>query len=860
MRARLLLAAVCSLFLGGPGSAQEQQAERPVFRSGVNLVRLDVRVVDDAGRPIPDLRQDEIVVTEGNASRPIVLFQRVAGSGRSYIESAQRTIASDISTNQGAPQGQLFVLIFDQDHIRSGGEQPVRAAADAFLRERVRPQDRVAVYGLPGPGPTQPFTANVNVARQQLSQVRGGLVRSVNGAVTEMTVSEAYEIMRGNDLVLARFTTTESSTTANGGGSTALEIARRQTEDATVLRRLIRENAQTIVARADEESRRFLRTTADVLRSFRGIDGRKTVLLFSEGFYGDNVSREIEEVASAAAETYSVIYAFDLNRRIDLSSQIAPTTDDALEISSRLEPLGSLAVETSGDLLKDASSRIESALGTFLPDDGSYYLLGFEPALMQSGAPQYRRIRVRSTRPGVRVLTRTGYALGAQPTTADRRQAIDAALGAPFTQQSLKLEYTTYVGPSMMAGQQRVAVSLRAELPVTAPSSATTPAEAADIVFVVRDSRTGRVAASGSDRLTLPGRADAGFSTGFSPWRVAFDLPAGDYIMRCVVREPGGIVGSADRRFTVRALGGPDIATSDLLLLSPGDPLPVRARAFTGGTLSGTTRLFARLADTLQAATARIMITPVGVDDATPTGRASEGMLGEVVASGSGSSRDVMFSVPLEGLAPGAYVAHAVIRVQGEVVADLRRPVDIAAGEPPPAPERRDRPRDVLDGDMARRLIQQAARANASAAARRAAADAGRGEWASVMATLDAAPLTDPDASALRGLALIAREQYREAATVLGLTFDAHPDDPALAFVLGWARLGASDATSAVTAFRNAALLEPTMIAAHLALAETYVGLGHRALAVQALESGLRAVPGAVELQRRLDDLKKNGR
>ena len=48
----------------------------------------------------------------------MLLFQRVAGAGQSYVESALRTIASDVSTNQGAPQGQLFVLVFDQDHIR----------------------------------------------------------------------------------------------------------------------------------------------------------------------------------------------------------------------------------------------------------------------------------------------------------------------------------------------------------------------------------------------------------------------------------------------------------------------------------------------------------------------------------------------------------------------------------------------------------------------------------------------------------------------------------------------------------------------------------------------------------------------
>ena len=180
----------------GPISAQNQppkpQSEPPVFRSGVRLVRLDLRVLDNQGRAIADLRPDELRVTEGDVNRPIVLFQHVAGSGDSYVESAQRTIASEISTNQGAPQGHLFVLLFDQDHISSGNEQPVRAAADAFLRDHVRRHDRVAVYGLPGPGPAQWFTANMTAAREQLANVRGGLERRAHGPIADMSRAEAY--------------------------------------------------------------------------------------------------------------------------------------------------------------------------------------------------------------------------------------------------------------------------------------------------------------------------------------------------------------------------------------------------------------------------------------------------------------------------------------------------------------------------------------------------------------------------------------------------------------------------------------------------------------------------------------------
>ena len=849
-----VLASLLVLGWAGMLLPQQDQADRPVFRSGVNLVRLDVRIVDGSGRPIPDIRPDEVQIAEAGAQRPLLLFQRVAGAGGSYVELAQRTIASDVSTNQGAPQGQLYVLVFDQDHIRPGGEQPVRLAAETFLRTRVKAQDRVAVFGLPGPGPSQPFTANLVSARNQLDYVRGGLVRLASGAVTEMQENDAYEILRGNEEVLTRYTTGQAGAQQAGGAGT--DIARRATDDAVVLRQLLRENAQSIVNRADAESRAFLAAFADLLRSFRGIDGRKTVLLFSEGFYGDNVSRDLENVAAAAAESYSVIYAFDLNKRATPVDAVAPA-NDAMETMSRLEPMGSLAAETSGALLKDASVRLDAALASLQPDDGSYYLLGFEPSTGSEGA--YRRIKVQVRRPGAKVLTRTGYAMGAAPSPADRRRAIDTALAAPFTQQSLKIEYTTYVGQAMTAGAQRVVLSLMAELPVrghgpskpegpygtprsegpygtprsegpygTTRSEGPDGAPQADVVFAVRDVRTGKTLASGSDQLPLPEQPSGGWSTGRSTWHVAFEVPAGDYIMRCVVREPGGIVGSADRRFSVQSLNGADVAATDFIIASPGDPLPVRAVAYSEGNLNGTLRLYAPASADLESATAHLELTSAAAGPAG-TSLTSVGTIAEAVSAGSRTVRDVLFAMPLAQLEAGQYVARAIVRVKGEIVADLRRPVEVILGAAPAGamakPADRARASNVLDGEIAQRLSRRAA--------------------------------TSATDTIRRGLAELGREQYAESAALLGVAFDAQPDDAALAFVLGWARAGAGDRTGAVTAFRNAAVLEPAMVPAHLALADMYLALGHPALAIQAVEAGLKAVPQSVELSRLLASLRK---
>ncbi|MEI6244000.1 MAG: tetratricopeptide repeat protein [Acidobacteriota bacterium] len=60
-----------------------------------------------------------------------------------------------------------------------------------------------------------------------------------------------------------------------------------------------------------------------------------------------------------------------------------------------------------------------------------------------------------------------------------------------------------------------------------------------------------------------------------------------------------------------------------------------------------------------------------------------------------------------------------------------------------------------------------------------------------------------------------------------------------------------------MSAFRNAATLDASMISAHLALADTYMTLKQPALAVQALEAGLASQPNAAELKRMLETIKK---
>jgi tetratricopeptide (TPR) repeat protein len=108
-----------------------------------------------------------------------------------------------------------------------------------------------------------------------------------------------------------------------------------------------------------------------------------------------------------------------------------------------------------------------------------------------------------------------------------------------------------------------------------------------------------------------------------------------------------------------------------------------------------------------------------------------------------------------------------------------------------------------------------------------------------------------------RGLERLGASDYPAAIAAFEALLGAMPPPDKLiagpaAFLLGWAYHGAGDDRQAISAWRRAAFVDPTIVPAHLALADMYVRLSQPALAVQALRAGLAAVPQSRELRDRL--------
>jgi tetratricopeptide (TPR) repeat protein len=317
-------------------------------------------------------------------------------------------------------------------------------------------------------------------------------------------------------------------------------------------------------------------------------------------------------------------------------------------------------------------------------------------------------------------------------------------------------------------------------------------------------------------------------STGVSRYRVHFDVPPGLYLMRAVVHEPGGLIGSADRRLEVRGFGGPDVTVSDLFFESPASPLPVRAQAYTRDGMAGFLETYARAPEQLRdlAVTATLVEADTG---ATATTIRAE--LSEAVSNGAALMRRATLAAPLTGVPAGSYVARVKVSAGGETIADLAREIDVIDGSapppaPPPAPELK--PRDVLDSDYVK---------PARAALRAAATPIG--------------------AQATNGFDLFERGDYSAAAVDLAAAFAADQHNAPVAFVLGWAYEASGDRRHAIGSWRAAATIDPKFLPAHLALADTYLRMSEDALAAQAIRAGLTALPESAELQSKLAQIEK---
>ena len=115
------------------------------FRTEVNYIRVDMYPTAD-GKPVTDLRQDEIEIFDEGTLQKIDRFEHVVVRGvRSQEARREPATMTEMRDATQDVRARLFVLFLDTEHVEFGGSYNIRSPLIQALNQMIGADDLVAV-------------------------------------------------------------------------------------------------------------------------------------------------------------------------------------------------------------------------------------------------------------------------------------------------------------------------------------------------------------------------------------------------------------------------------------------------------------------------------------------------------------------------------------------------------------------------------------------------------------------------------------------------------------------------------------------------------------------------------------------
>jgi VWFA-related protein len=416
-------------------SARQEQPQRPVFRTEVNYVRVDVYPTAD-GVPVGDLRQDDFEVFDDGVPQKIEQFERVEirGNVPQDLRRDPNTVAESRALLENS-RARVFVLFLDNYHVEPAASRMIRKPLLDTLDRLISEDDIVGVMT------PRMSAADVTFARKTTT-IRGILDRYWWGErdleVPKDPIDQNY---------CACFPDRAAGVTC---GSLAQELIARRHETLTLdaledlvrFLRGVREERKAILAITP--GWRLFRPDPSLLRDPQregmraivppGVDPNTGKLTTKDTIEGSvsvlsECDRDRMDLAlidheprfrlllDEANRANASFYPIDPRGLAVFDSPInnpLPLDVDRQRLGARIQTLRTLAEATDGVAVVDTNG-LSGALKRVVADLSSYYLLGYYATNAKLDG-KFHAIKVRVKRPGVQVRARRGYVA---PTAAE---------------------------------------------------------------------------------------------------------------------------------------------------------------------------------------------------------------------------------------------------------------------------------------------------------------------------------------------------------------------------------------------------------------------------------------------------------
>jgi len=656
---------------GPPPPPPVDNLPQPVFRTGINFVRVDVIVTDKAGNPVNDLKQGDFEITEQNRPQKIETFKLVSLDGglMDSTNTQPRQIKTDLDEELEAARDdvRLFAIFLDDYHVRRETSMGARGQLARFVQTQLGPTDMIGVMYPLEPIAAVRMTRNHDAVEQGLQQFLGRKYDYTPKNEYEEKIvyypTETVEQIR-NQISLSAI----KSLIIHLGG---LKEGRKGLI-------LVSEGYTNMVPPQMRNSMAAFPGSGNAAAGdpFAGTDGTGQATQLeqrAQWLAGTEMEDELRDVWDLANKNNVAIYAVDprglATNEFGIDQNINNTTDSTY-LRSTMDTLRTLALNTDGRAIVN---RNDIALGMkqIVRDNSAYYLLGYNSTFTATDG-KFHEIKVKVNRPGIQVRARKGYwaftaddaARATAPPKAEAPKAVDTAIAA-ITTPSRASVVRTWIGSERGADGKTKMTFVWEPVP-RAPGDPVRPERTPARVSITA------VAPDGSPYYR--GKIPEGSTTTTAPAgsKVSFDAKPGQMQLRVSVESAGADVLDSE----VREIAVPDLTAPQVVMGTPivyrsrtvpdyqrlkADPqaMPTTAREF-----SRTERVFIRV-PAYAPGTAAPTLT------AKLLNRSGQSMGDLTVASSAARPDCKDIELSLAPMPPGEYVVEITATGDGEPVKTL---------------------------------------------------------------------------------------------------------------------------------------------------------------------------------------------
>lgn len=336
-----------------------------------------VRVLDQEGRPVTDLRKEDFVLYDNGAKKVITEFEVHILSGEEAEAGASKDKAGS-ATPVESMNRRMFIFLDIQGSDVMGVANAKKAALH-FIDNMLQPADELGILGF---SPTRGFlileylTTDHKRIRKAMEKLKDIEVMPTPGSVSGGELDDSVNNRSGGS------GGSGSAGSASGGGIFGYGGI-----------------ALGVPGSSQRNRRDFIPRLFDLTEALKYIPGNKSLIIFTARNMGPNAAKLGKEFASASTPVYTVNTQNWVREGVmTLAVKKRHTFED--------HPLQNLALASGGKYFADIKD-VETISREVQSLTGNFYVLGYY--IDESWDGEYHQIEVKVDKPGLQVLAQHGY-------------------------------------------------------------------------------------------------------------------------------------------------------------------------------------------------------------------------------------------------------------------------------------------------------------------------------------------------------------------------------------------------------------------------------------------------------------------